>query len=90
MIQAIKDNHGHTAHMFLRALSVNASDLRSELPPLILASLNSQHLSTKEAALAAAFHLRLAEALPIIKGIAENSTPELREISENILAGWNK
>ncbi len=90
MIQAIKDNHGHTAHIFLRSLSVNASDLRFELPPLVLASLNSQYISTKEAALSAAFHLRLAEALPIIKGIAENSTPEIREMSENILADWNK
>lgn len=90
MIQAIKDNHGHTAHMFLRTLSVNASDLRSELTPLILVSLSSQFLSIKEAALSAAFQLRLTEALPTIKRMAKDSTPEIREMSENILANWNQ
>jgi hypothetical protein len=90
MIKAIQDDHGHTARLFLRVLTLYANDLKDELVPLILSSLKSQYIATQEAALSAAFELQIVEALPIVQKMTKDPIPEIREIAGKFLSDWDK
>jgi hypothetical protein len=88
MLKAIKDDHSHTAFLFLRALVLYAKDQKDKLVPLILSSLRSKYVVTLEAALSAAFELRLIEAIPIVEQMTKDSRPEIREMAERFLSDW--
>jgi len=90
MLKAIDDDHGHTVPLFLRALTLYASDLRDELIPRVLKLLSSKDVATQTAAISAAYELQIDEALPIIRELTSDPNPEMREIAGSFLSNWNK
>ena len=90
MLEAITNDHVHTTHIFFRALVMHAPEVKGELKPLVIKALKSKHVSVVHAALSSAYQLRLDDALPIIKELANHTDGVTTEMATNILLDWVK
>ena len=86
MTKEVQHQAAHTGATFLRAL---VNHMGQEASPLIIECLVGNTDELREVALVAVAELRLHAAVPIIRGMMNDTNPSMREVARQVLLDMN-
>ncbi len=87
MIDAIKNDHQHTAYLFLQTL---ADNLDNDITSIVQFALQSKSKLTRETALNVAEQLNLFELTEEIQEICFDVEPEISSLAKQIINDWDR